>query len=78
MWKEGTIGIPAGGKYTACKYWAKVYETGSEYGIDGGRISKLRITIDDRTVCNYERGWDIRPTCPEAETALAILIKEFN
>lgn len=77
-WREGTIGIPAGGGYTACKYWVKQYETGSEYGIDGGRISKLEIRIDDRKVCHYDRGWDIKPTCAEAEAALAILMKEFN
>ena len=79
MWKEGTIGIPgAGGKYTACKYWVKQYETGSEYGIDGGRISKLTIRIEDRVVSNYDRGWDIKPTCQEAEKALQILLQEFN
>ena len=78
-WREGTIGIPAGGgKYVACKYYAKVYDTGSEYGIDGGRISKLEIRVDDRKVCHYDRGWDIKPTCPEAEKALEILLQEFN
>lgn len=78
-WKEGVIGIPAGnGKYVACKYWAKRYDTGSKYGIDGGRISKLELRIDDRKVCNYDRGWDIKPTCEEAEKALAILLEEFN
>lgn len=43
MWKEGVIGIPDGsGGYIKCRYWVKVYETPSaEYGIDGGRISKL-------------------------------------
>lgn len=79
MWREGIIGIPAsGGKYTVCKYWVKRYDSGSEYGIDGGRISKLELRIDDRKVCNYDRGWDIKPTCEEAEKALAILLEEFN
>ena len=78
-WREGTIGIPtAGGKYTVCRYWVKQYGTGSEYGIDGGRISKLEIRIDDKKVCHYDRGWDIKPTCQEAEKALQILLHEFN
>lgn len=78
-WREGTIGIPtAGGKYTACRYWVKQYETGSKYGIDGGRISKLTIKIEDRVAANYDRGWDIKPTCQEAEKALQILLHEFN
>lgn len=79
MWREGTIGIPAGGdKYIACHYWIKRYDTGSMYGINGGRISKLTIRTDNGTVCNYDRGWDVKPTCPEAEKALAILLEEFN
>ena len=39
MWKEGTILI--GGK--GYRYWVKHYEEGSQFGIDGGRISKLMI-----------------------------------
>ena len=53
LWKEGTIGIPVkGGKTKIAHYWAKVYDEGSEYGINEGRISKLRITIDGETVVN--------------------------
>lgn len=78
-WKTGTIEIPtAGGKQTACRYWVKQYKTGSKYGIDGGRISKLAIRIDDWLVANYDRGWDIKPTCRDAEKALQILLHEFN
>ena len=48
MWKEGTIGIPvASGKYKAVHYWFKVYEEPSEeYGINGGKISKLSLKMD--------------------------------
>lgn len=48
------------------------------YGINGGRISKLMIKIDGETVCNYDRGWDIHPTCKEAEMALCILLENHN
>ncbi len=50
MWSEGTIGIPDAkdkGKYTVCHYWVKHYEEPSEeYGINGGKISKLMIKIN--------------------------------
>ena len=41
MWKEGAILI--GGK--GYRYWVKHYEEGSQFGIDGGRISKLTIKV---------------------------------
>ena len=80
MWSEGTIGIPTkGAKYTAVHYWVKHFEEPSEeYGIDGGRISKLMLKADGKVICNYDRGWDMEPTCNEAELALAILMKEHN
>ena len=82
MWSEGVIGIPDAKdkkKYTKCHYWVKHYEEPSEeYGINGGKISKLMIKINDETVCNYDRGWDIRPTCKEAELALCILLENYN
>ena len=79
MWKQGIIGIPDDkGKYTSCHYWIKVYEEPSEFGIDNGRISKLTIKIGGKVVCNYDRGWDIKPTCIEAEKALAILLYSEN
>ena len=47
MWKEGTIGIPKkDGGYKAVHYWIKVYDEGSEFGINGGRISKLTLKMD--------------------------------
>lgn len=80
MWSEGTIGIPAiDKKYTAVHYWVKHYEEPSEeYGIDGGKISKLMLKANGEVICNYDRGWDIEPTCKAAELALAILLKSHN
>lgn len=78
-WKTGTISIPVkdGGRITA-RYEVKCYDEGSEYGINGGKISKLRITIDDKTVANYDRGWDIKPQTEPARIALSILLNEHN
>ena len=78
---EGTIGIPQkDGSSKIAHYWVKAYDEGSEYAIDGGRISKLTIKIDGEWVANSVRGWDIMPSEDDeaAQIALAILIKEYN
>ncbi len=79
-WIEGSIKIPAqDGDYKILHYWVKAYEEPSEdYGINGGKISKLCIKMDGTWVVNYDRGWDIRPTCKEAEIALSILLNDHN
>lgn len=48
MWKEGTFGIPKkDGRYKSVKYWVKYFEEPSEdYGINGGKISKLSLKMD--------------------------------
>lgn len=48
------------------------------YGIEGGRISKLMIKRGGEIVCNYDRGWDIKPVGEDTEFALAIIMKEYN
>ena len=74
MWKQGTLKI--NGK--VYRYWIKQYDTGSVYGIDGGRISKLMIKLEGKIVCSYERGWDIQPTDDEAKEALNMILKAEN
>ena len=65
MWKEGSIRVNG----EVFHYWMKQYDKGSEWGIDGGRISKLMLKWDGKIVCNYDRGWDIeqigRASCRE-------------
>ena len=83
MWKEGVIGVPVGdGKYTGIWYQAKVYDMPSEYGIEGGRISKLQLRSgsrrDGEIVASYDRGWNIKPKTEAAEIALAILLESFK
>lgn len=57
----------------------KHYDEPSEtYGINGGRISKLMIKIDGVIAANYDRGWDVEPTCKEAEMAYSILLVDYN
>ena len=74
MWKESSIRVNG----EVFHYWMKQYDKGSEWGIDGGRISKLMLKRDGKIVCNYDRGWDIHPTCKEAEMALCILLDNHN
>lgn len=74
MWREGTLEIGA----SVFTYCIKVYGEGSDYGIDEGKISKLMLKRDGRVVCNYDRGWDIRPRDPETKQALASLKKTYN
>ena len=38
---------------------AKVYQEPSEFGINGGKVSKLCIGDDEKCILNYDRGWDI-------------------
>ena len=74
MWKEGSIKVHD----SIFHYWMKQFDEGSESGIDGGRISKLTIKCNGITVCNYDRGWDIKPETPDAQLALEILLHGEN
>lgn len=79
MWHKGVIGITLeDGSSVRVRYEVKSYDEGSVYGINEGRISKLWLQIDGVCVTNYDRGWDIEPTCEAAEKALCILLKEYN
>ena len=53
MWTNGTI--------NGFEFYAKRYEEGSVYGINEGRISKLEIRKNGKTLANYDRGWDLEP-----------------
>ena len=74
MWREGALRIGT----TIYHYWMKQYDEGSEYGIEGGRISKLTIKRGTEEVANYDRGWDIKPQDPEAQLALEIILHGEN
>jgi len=75
MWKKGSIKI---GNQTFT-YCAKVYgEQSEDYGIEGGRISKLEIRLGDNPVARYDRGWDIEPETENAQLAFAAILHEFN
>lgn len=51
------------GKFGMYSFEAKLFDSGSEFGINEGRVSKLEIKFGvGRTVVNYDRGWDIEVT----------------
>ena len=74
MWKEGSIRVNG----EVFHYWMKQYDKGSEWGIDGGRISKLMLKRDGKIVCNYDRGWDIEPADENTQLALELLLHSEN
>ena len=78
MWHEGQIGSPTSN--TVYKYWAKVYEEGSKFGINQGKVSKLTIRKFDETkdLYNYDRGLDQPPVNEEVEAVLNIILAKYN
>ena len=74
MWSKGSIEIDG----TKVQYWVKHFEEGSEWGIDGGRISKLECRIDGEMLLHYERGWDKKPATKLAKKAYATMLKMYN
>lgn len=74
MWKEGSIKVSD----SIFQYWIKVFEEGSEFGIEGGKISKLMLKRDGKVVCNYDRGWDIKPVDLDTQLAYEILVHSDN
>lgn len=74
MWQEGSIRV----KSSIYHYWMKVYETGSRFGIDEGRISKLMLKRNGEIVVNYDRDWDIEPADEDTKMAVAILLQSVS
>jgi hypothetical protein len=75
MWKKGSIKI----ENQTFTYCAKVYgEPSEDYGIEGGKISKLEICLGDFPVARYDRGWDIEPETENAQLALLIILYDLN
>lgn len=74
MWKEGSLKIHD----SVFHYWMKQYDEGSQFGIDGGRISKLMLKRNGEIVCNYDRGWDVEPSDPDTQLALELLLHSEN
>ena len=70
-WMSGTIE----GGY---EWEAKVYKEPSEFGIGGGRVSKLYIWPAGQgrapALVSYDRGWDKEPETPEVKAIFEALL----
>ena len=73
LWHEGALRVYD----KSYHYWAKVYDTGSQYGIDGGRVSKLTIKRGGEIVANFDRGWDVAPVDEGTQLAMEIILHEY-
>lgn len=78
MWRFGFVKIQQGSETVKVQYEAKVYEEGSQFGIDGGRISKLWASVNGETIINYDRGWDIVPATEIAKKALELIVAKYD
>lgn len=55
-------------------------EPSEEYGIDGGKVSKLWIknTKTGEIVANYDRGWDVKIKSPQVKKFYEKILKQYN
>ena len=69
MWMKGNV--------NGYEYEAKVYADSSDMGINRGRISKLDVMRNGKTVAHYDRGWDVRPTTAAEKEALKAILRKY-
>jgi len=70
MWSKGTL--------NGYEYWTKHFEEGSDYGIKGGRISKLSIRKDGKELYNYDRGFDFDNLDQGGKAVYTELLNRYN
>ena len=77
-WTFGTVKQTDGGETFV--FQAKHYDEPSQFGIDGGRVSKLCVRRDGaaKGVIAYERGWLVKPRTAAYRGLLAALKARFN
>lgn len=62
----------------AVKYDVKHFEEGSDWGIDGGKVSKLECKANGEVLLRYDRGWDIEPHTELGYKVYAMMMADFN
>ena len=73
MWNEGILQVDGKQVY----FQAKVYDEGSQFGINNGRISKLYASVNGKVLFTYDRGWDVKPKDAFSQDALNELLAKF-
>ena len=79
-WVDGTV--------SGLRFQAKVFDEGSEYGINGGRVSKLMVwdestrqaqqNIFAGAIVNYDRSWDIEPANEHDKEILKAVLEHLE
>ena len=76
LWLAGYVN-----DYPSYEFRAQVFDIGSQYGIDGGRVSKLQVKHDEEEVLNYQKGWSVgdrpRTKTPEQRNVLKLILEGF-
>jgi len=76
----GTViqGMIIENKAEIAQFSIKKFDEGSQYGINGGKISKLFIQESNKNILAcYDRGWDIKPHA-EAKEILEKILEAYN
>ncbi len=62
------------------QFTAKVYDVGSKYGLDEGRISKLQVHHNGHRIIDYDREWLEKPPFFDFRDRLALrqIVKGFS
>ena len=76
-WVGGTVKLANGRTF---RYNLLTFDEPSDFGIDGGRISKLWVATAARLtmVVNFDRGWDMKPQTSDHKAVYAALLKKYN
>ncbi len=72
LWLSGTVN-----ENPAYHFTAKVFDVGSQHGIDGGQISKLTVWHGEDQVAGYDRGWYSPPRTEADRRAVDIIKSSF-
>ena len=70
MWKETEI--------KGYKFTFKIYDIGSIFGINDGRVSKLSIRKNGKELYNYDRGLDFNNLDEDGKEAFTIFLGIWN
>lgn len=68
-WVKGEVN---NGEFT---FEAQLFDAGSHYGINNGRVSKLGIYKGGEWIVNYDRGWDIEPRTEQHKNVLNEVVR---
>lgn len=75
MWDFGFVTVNGSVYY----YEIKHFRDASEYGIDGGRVSKMLIRKGDDFLVSYDRGWNFKRDDDENINSVYMgLIEKYN